>query len=107
MQVARLVPRGTLPETGEMKFESSLGESTPKPLYPGIAQLEECLARDQEAVSSNLATRTKFARWRSGSTRRPFKPVLAGFKSRTRDQMALSSIGRKTGSQPVKQGSTP
>ena len=31
MQVAQLVPWGTLLETEEMRFESSLGESSPKP----------------------------------------------------------------------------
>ena len=39
-------------------------------------------------------------KWRVGEvglTRRPFKAVFAGFKSRTRHHMALSSIGQENG----------
>lgn len=81
--------------------------------------MEECLARDQEAVSSNLTTRTTMTRWRSqvklaglsiryslgsnptratndtleksGRTRRSLKPVFARFKSGRCHQMQYVS----------------
>lgn len=42
-------------------------------VYPGIAQLEECLAWDQEAAGSRPATRTKMACWRSWFNSPPFQ----------------------------------
>ena len=74
--------------------------------HQGVAQLEEYLAWDQDAVGSNPTTLTKNSPWSNGSDAR-FSIWKWEFDSPRRDQMALSSIGRKTASLAEKPGSTP